>query len=54
MDEETAATLAIGQGSEEFFLHELVGRIYKELLPGYKRFASENEYPSGDRVNVFL
>lgn len=48
MDKEPTSSLP---GNEEFFLHKLVSRIYKELSQGYKRFASENEFPSGERAD---
>jgi hypothetical protein len=50
---EPAPALAVGRGKEELFLHKLADRIYKELLQDYKRFASENEFPSRERVNFF-
>lgn len=51
MDKEPTSSLP---GNEEFFLHQLVNRIYKELSQGYKRFASENEFPRGERVDFFF
>lgn len=51
MDKEPTSSLP---GNEEFFLHKLVSRIYKELSQGYKRFASENEFPRGERVDFFF